>query len=99
MHRIKRCGAKLIMGSATPSLEAYHLMKTGVIEDIRLKRIAAGGGNPEVEIVDVSDSRSAVSEKLSEEIRKTTAEGRQVILFLNRRGFFTTSTAGIADMK
>lgn len=88
MHRIKRCGAKLIMGSATPSLEAYHLMKTGVIEDIRLKRIAAGGGNPEVEIVDVSDSRSAVSEKLSEEIRKTTAEGRQVILFLNRRGFF-----------
>ena len=88
MHRIKKSGGKLVMGSATPSIEAYYLMKTGVLEELRLKRIAAGGSSPEVEIVDVTNSKSAVSDQLAEEIRKTTAEGRQVILFLNRRGFF-----------
>ncbi len=88
MYRIKRSGGKLVMGSATPSLEAYNLMKTGVIEEVRLNRIAAGGGIPEVEIVDVSESSSAISDRLAEEIRQTASEGRQVILFLNRRGFF-----------
>ena len=88
MYRIKKSGGKLVMGSATPSIEAYYLMKTGVLEELRLKRIAAGGSSPEVEIVDVTNSKSAVSDQLAEEIRKTTAEGRQVILFLNRRGFF-----------
>ena len=88
MHRIKKGGGRLVMGSATPSLEAYHLMKTGVIEEVRLNSIAAGGSAPEVEIIDVSDSSSAISDQLAEEIRKTAAEGRQTILFLNRRGFF-----------
>ena len=88
MHRVKRGGGKLIMGSATPSLEAYHLMKTGVIDEVRLTKIAAGGGFPAVKIVDVSESKSAISDQLADEIRKTTAEGRQVILFLNRRGYF-----------
>ena len=88
MHRIKKSGGKLVMGSATPSMEAYHLMKNGVIEEVRLENIAAGGSVPEVEIVDVSNSSSAISDKLAEEIRKTAAEGRQTILFLNRRGLF-----------
>ncbi len=99
MHRIKKSSGKLVMGSATPSLEAYYLMKSGVLEELRLKQIAAGGSSPEVDIVDVTTANLQYLIKLAEEIRKTTAEGRQVILFLNRRGFFITSTAAAADMR
>ncbi len=88
MHRINKGGGKLIMGSATPSVEAYHLMKTGVIEKVVLEKVAAGGAFPEVDIIDVTGSDSAISEELALAIRDTCAEGRQVILFLNRRGFF-----------
>jgi len=88
MHRIKTAGGKLIMGSATPSVEAYHLMAEGILEKCELLEIAAGGVFAPVKVVDMKGENSAISSYLAEKIREVTARKGQVILFLNRRGFF-----------
>ena len=87
---MRRCGqakARLVMGSATPSVEAWHLMKEGEIREIRLSRRLSGGRMPEVEVVDLTGQEGVFSKRLSEEILATHREGKQTILFLNRRGF------------
>jgi primosomal protein N' (replication factor Y) (superfamily II helicase) len=87
---MKRCtdeGARLLMGSATPSAEAWHLMTTGGLERLDLTRRLAGGAPPVVEVVDMRAEEGALSHRLVEELRRVKAEGGQSILFLNRRGF------------
>jgi primosomal protein N' (replication factor Y) len=87
---MKRCAAsraRLVMGSATPSAEAYHLMHTGTITKLELPERVAGGSMPRVELVSMQREQGAISSRLAEEIRQTHALGRQTILFLNRRGF------------
>lgn len=87
---MKRCalsGAVLVMGSATPSAEAWKLMGEGAVKRLDLTRRLAGGAPPEIRVVDLTGSEGALSRELKEEIRATAAAGRQTILFLNRRGF------------
>ncbi len=79
--------ARLVMGSATPSVEAFRLLRDGSIREIRLTRRLAGGSMPEVEVVDLAGEEGVFSRRLSEEILATHRAGRQTILFLNRRGF------------
>ncbi len=88
MHRISLSGGKLIMGSATPSVEAWHLMMNGKLEKLQLTEAAAGGSFAPVQIIDMNREKSSISNQLAQEIRDTTAKKGQVILFLNRRGFF-----------
>ena len=88
MYRIKEAKGKLIMGSATPSVEAYHLMSEGILEKCELPEIAAGGIFAPVRVIDMKGENSAISSYLAERIREVTAKKGQVILFLNRRGFF-----------
>jgi primosomal protein N' (replication factor Y) len=80
-------GARVVMGSATPSVEAWSLMDAGVMERLPLTKRLAGGAPPAVEIVDMRLELGPISRKLAESVRATYAEGRQTILFLNRRGF------------
>lgn len=100
MFRCASAKIPLVMGSATPSAEAWHLMETGKIVRHTLTKRLAGGKPPEIETVDLSKANMAdgcISPKLCEEIRNTLAEKRQVILFLNRRGFthfFRCNTCG-----
>lgn len=97
---MKRCSlskARLLMGSATPSVEAYYLMRKGEIRGIRLTQRLSGGKLPEIEIVDLKGTEGVFSRRLQEEILFTHREGRQTILFLNRRGFsysFHCNTCG-----
>ena len=87
---MKRCaeqGARLVMGSATPSVEAYHLMEQGRIRRITLSRRLSGGTLPQMQTVDLRGSPGVLSRQLVDEIRTTHEQGRQTILFLNRRGF------------
>ena len=94
----------LIMGSATPSVEAWQLMKDKKIKTHTLTKRLAGGCPPEIQIVNLSkpspDGRKtegAISPQLEDEIRQTLQEGKQTILFLNRRGFshfFKLSSCG-----
>jgi len=87
MHRAAGENAILLMGSATPSLEAWHYMKEGKLTALHLPERLSGGAMPEVEIIDMRRQQGPLSGPLIDEIGKTHAEGRQTILFLNRRGF------------
>lgn len=87
---LKRCaasGARLVMGSATPSAEAWKLMGDGDVSRFNLTKRLSGGAPPEIRIVDLAGSEGCLSSELKAEIKKTADAGRQTILFLNRRGF------------
>ncbi|MDR2661775.1 MAG: primosomal protein N' [Treponema sp.] len=87
MHRSAESGALLLMGSATPSAEAWKLMAEGKIRRFNLHRRLSGGRPPEIIPVGLAKTEGALSAELKEEIRATALMGRQTILFLNRRGF------------
>ena len=87
MRRRSMSKANLIMGSATPSVEAYYLMGEGIIARLDLPERLSGGSMPEVSVVDMKHESGALSNSLVAAMRETAAEGRQTILFLNRRGF------------
>ena len=80
-------GARVVMGSATPSVEAWSLMASGRIGRLPLTKRLAGGAPPTVRIVDMRLEGGPISRALAESVRASHAEGRQSILFLNRRGF------------
>jgi primosomal protein N' (replication factor Y) len=87
MHRARAEKAVLIMGSATPSLEAWHSIREGRIPCLRLASRMSGGSLPEVRIRGLAGESIPLSRALIAEIRRTHEAGRQTILFLNRRGF------------
>ncbi len=87
MKRCAAAGARFVMGSATPSVEAWHLMELGRFQRLLLTERLSGGAPPEIEVVDLSGTDGGLSRQLIDEIRATHAAGRQSILFLNRRGF------------
>ncbi|MCQ2595229.1 MAG: primosomal protein N' [Treponemataceae bacterium] len=99
---IKRCTdlqIPLLMGSATPSAEAWQFIKSGLIVQHTLTRRLAGGKESEIEIVNLSTQKldGCISVPLMEEIKLAKSQGRQSILFLNRRGFthfFKCNTCG-----
>lgn len=87
MKRAAVSNAKVVMGSATPSLEAYYLAKTGKIKLIKLSKRLTGGKIPKNILVNMNGEATALSKLLVAEIKSVINENKQVILFLNRRGF------------
>lgn len=87
MHRCTRAGCPLVMGSATPSLEAWYQIKTGTLRMYPLTSRIAGGSFPDISIIPLGAASGALSDPLVREIRETKEAGRQTIIFLNRRGF------------
>ena len=84
--------AKLVLGSATPSLETFKRASEGEMGIIELKHRINGTKMPQVEIVDMcaeirSGNNGILSAKLLEEIGATLKSGNQSMIFLNRRGF------------
>ncbi len=97
---MKRCrseGAVLVMGSATPSVEAWHLMDTKAVKPLKLTTRPAGGSLPLIRVVDMKQSKSLLSHELVLSMEKVLKEKKQIILFLNRRGhsyFFHCRSCG-----
>jgi len=87
MKRIADENARLLLGSATPSVEAWHLMQSDRLRRLGLTRRLSGGAMPTVEVIDLAREQGPLSRPLLDALRETRAEGRQSILFLNRRGF------------
>ncbi len=92
--KCKQYNCKMILGSATPSIETYYKCKTGEIELIDIKNRADGALMPEVEIVDmrqelINNNKSIFSRELYQCICNRLSKGEQIILFLNRRGYST----------
>lgn len=85
-------GASVVLGSATPSLEAYYRAKKGEYKLYQLKERLTGGCLPRVYTVDLREelkegNRSIFSRKLKILLEQRLAAGEQSILFLNRRGY------------
>lgn len=92
MRRCSKLKIPLLMGSATPSVEAWKMMKDGKVEKHILTKRLAGGKMPEIKCVNLAGEsapamQGAISPSLQKEIDTALKEKRQTILFLNRRGF------------
>lgn len=86
-------GAKVLLGSATPSVETYYKALTGKYHLVSLSERFKGASLPDVEIVDMKDQRKRklnkgmLSAPFRSALRHTLEEGKQAIVFQNRRGF------------
>src|SRR6266705_2185862 len=94
--RLEGGGARVILGSATPSLETLHLAAAGKVVCFELPDRIGARPLPPVEVIDlrsaerVSDARGVPwTVALDEAVRGALGRGEQVILLLNRRGFAT----------
>ncbi len=84
-------GGAVVLGSATPSVDAYYRAMTGEYRLYTLPERATGSAMADVETVDLREemtrgNRSMFSRSLSEKIRERLDRKEQVMLFLNRRG-------------
>ncbi len=85
-------GASVVLGSATPSMEAYYRAERGEYRLFTLKERLTGGHLPTVHVADLreelkSGNRSIFSRKMQELIQDRLQKGEQMMLFLNRRGY------------
>ncbi len=85
-------GADLVLGSATPSMEAYYAAQHGEYRLFELKERLTGGSLPATQIVDLraelkEGNRSIFSRLLQEKIADRLQKKEQALLFLNRRGY------------
>ncbi|PJZ51659.1 replication restart helicase PriA [Leptospira adleri] len=87
MQRCKTNNAVLVLGTATPSLEIYHLAKEGKIHLHTLTKRPEGVVPPTVRIVENQKESNVLSSELSFAIKQRLDKKEQVILLLNRRGY------------
>ncbi len=86
-------GAKVLLGSATPSVETYYKAESGKYGLVTLTQRYGGASLPTVEIIDMRDQRrrkrssGIFSEPLILATKESLKGGRQAIFFQNRRGF------------
>ncbi|NYB74143.1 primosomal protein N' [Sedimentibacter hydroxybenzoicus DSM 7310] len=83
--------SKVVLGSATPSINTYYMAQKGQIEIIELKN-RVNNQMPDMKIIDMSSeldkgNNTLISEELYESMKKTLFNKEQAILFLNKRGY------------
>lgn len=86
------CGASVVLGSATPSMEAYYRAVQGEYKLYEMKERPGNSVLPAVYTIDLrkelkEGNRSIFSRKLKELMQERLSKGEQTILFLNRRGY------------
>ena len=98
IRRAQLAGCPVLLGSATPSMESWHNAKRGIYQLHRMPDRVPGMRLPQVHIVDLTKSPkqpsqsggvapSLLSPILVTGIEQTLAEGGQILLLLNRRGY------------
>ena len=86
-------GAKVLLGTATPSMESFYNASMGKYGYVKLTTRYKDVALPEIRVVDIKDlyrrkmMRGAFSPDLLETMRAALRDKKQVILFQNRRGF------------
>ena len=90
--RCKNNGCKLVLGSATPSITTYMLAKEGVYNLVKMPERVNKRPMPEIIVADMRDetrrgNNSYFSSYLKDELQNVLDNGKQAIIFLNRRGF------------
>ena len=92
LARAKYNGCKLVLGSATPSVESYRRAEAGEFELIELPERINRRPLPSIEVADMRrevrrGNDSPFPSALREELADCLEKGNQAILFLNRRGY------------
>lgn len=87
-------GCKVILGSATPTIESYYRAISGEMKLVELNHRIDNKPMPEMKLVDMreelrSGNKSIFSRRLYASMQEKLEKGEQIILFLNRRGFST----------
>ena len=79
----------VILGSATPSIDSYHLVESGKLHLLELNQRAGVASLPRMHMIDlkVAKKQHGISQILIEQIRQTLERKEQVLIFLNRRGY------------
>ncbi len=86
-------GAKILLGSATPSLESYYQASTGKYGLVTLNQRYGNAQLPDIQLVDLKAERKAknmrndFSSILCQHIEHNLSNGEQTIIFQNRRGY------------
>lgn len=88
----KMCGASLVLGSATPSVDSYYRAQNGEYKLYSMQQRIEGSTLPVVHTIDLRQelkegNRSIFSRKLQELIQDRLDKKEQIMLFLNRRGY------------
>ena len=91
IERARMCGASVVLGSATPSVESFYKAKQGEYELLELTQRVAEKALPQCYVVDLREelrmgNRSILSNQLQELMEDRLAKKQQIMLFLNRRG-------------
>ena len=89
MHRCSMLKIPLLMGSATPSVEAWYMMQKNTLIKHTLTKRLAGGDFPKIKCINLNnfENSGCISKPLELELNNVLLRKRQAILFLNRRGF------------
>ncbi|MBP5676917.1 MAG: primosomal protein N' [Bacteroidales bacterium] len=93
IYLAKQCGARVVLGSATPSVESYHNAVTGKYGLVEMMKRYGGYSLPETTIVDMrkaskdKEVHGHFSKTMLDAIEDALHDDKQVILFQNRRGF------------
>ena len=89
-------GTKLILGSATPSVNQMFLAEQGRLKLLEMKARSGGQSLPIGQIIDLRERKSGqlISKELKEALTETLEANRQSLLFINRRGSATTHICG-----
>ena len=87
--RARDAGAPVVLGSATPSLEALDNVRRGRYRRLDLPHRAGGATPPRIDVVDlrVRHLESGLCDVLVEALEQTKARSEQALLFINRRGY------------
>ena len=89
----KEHGAKVLLGTATPSIESYYLAQKGIYGLVSLTERFGGAELPDIKLIDLSrqydrkEMYGHFSDPLVDRSRQCLADKKQVILFQNRRGY------------
>ena len=90
IYYANQLGAKVVLGSATPSIETYYNAMQNKFGYYHLKERFSDGALPQMEIVDTkkqNEQSAILMPQLLEAIKATVANNKQVILFQNKRGY------------
>ncbi|MBM6819746.1 primosomal protein N' [Clostridium saudiense] len=87
-------GCRVVLGSATPTIETYYRALTGDLKLLELNSRVDGKAMPPMKVIDMrnelrSGNISLFSRELFRDMQEKLSKGEQIILFLNRRGFST----------
>jgi primosomal protein N' (replication factor Y) (superfamily II helicase) len=106
VYRARLDGAKVVLGSATPSLESWRAAASGRYQRLEMaSRVGQDGGAagafPSVRLVDMNlqPKQTVFSPQLLDAIQQRIARGEQSLVFLNRRGYAPVLSCTACDWK